>query len=120
MSCNGFPEGLHVLVDDAKHMEGMDIICRTADGAQALLAGLQMPIGVLYMDHDLGPGKDGYDVLKTYFEYCDQNGDSPMFWPRVIQFVTMNPHGRDRMAGLIKDRGYTKEAGSPNWRRPER
>ncbi len=57
---------------------------------------------ILYLDHDLGGKKTGYDILCWLEEH-------PEFLPGDIIFVTSNPVGRQRMQ-QVKERLYKKEA----------
>jgi len=56
---------------------------------------------VLYLDHDLGEDKTGYDVMCWLEEH-------PEFLPGDIFFVSANPVGRQRMQ-QVKEKLYKKE-----------
>lgn len=56
---------------------------------------------ILYLDHDLGCNKTGYDVMCWLEEH-------PEFLPGNISFVSANPVGRQRMQ-QVKERLYEKE-----------
>lgn len=56
---------------------------------------------ILYLDHDLGCKKTGYDILCWLEEH-------PEKLPLDISFVTSNPVGRERMQ-QVKERLYKKE-----------
>jgi len=102
---------LTILVDDCKHFEGMDIICRNGMAAIAVLSSINEAPGLVLMDHDLGDGPDGKEVVERIL---DQNLD---FWPISFQMVSMNPDGVKRIEGVLKDHGYRKADGL--WTREE-
>lgn len=84
-----------LLIDDVRDI-GADVIARTAESGLRLLATLEWE--GLYLDHDLGDGATGYDLLREALEA----GRVP---PQVI-LVTANPVGRQRMADLLRSTGY--------------
>jgi hypothetical protein len=88
---------MELLIDDVRDL-GCDLIARNYGAGVKVL--LNMPIDFLYLDHDLGPGKTGYDVLNFIFR-----PDIRIF-PKVIFLVTMNPVGRDNMKRALEANGY--------------
>lgn len=50
---------------------------------------------LLYLDHDLGDDKTGYDIIN----WLDQNKE---FLPDEIKCISMNPVGRDKINKVIK------------------
>lgn len=52
---------------------------------------------VVSLDHDLGPGPTGYDVLL----WCERNG----VWPNTILIHTANPVGHANMVRCIQASG---------------
>ena len=78
-----------LLIDDQRTIY-VDRVARTfVDGIKALTE--EGPWDVLYLDHDLGEEKTGYDILT----WLEQNMDKR---PGKIVLVTSNIVGRDRMA----------------------
>lgn len=59
-------------------------------------------VGVLSLDHDLGEGKTGYDVL-CWLE--EQTHKYPGFRIPQIRIHSMNPVGRARMLQVLKRLG---------------
>ena len=87
---------LHLLIDDAKNLGTMDVIARTyQEGVDALST---LPVTHLYLDHDLGEDKSGYDLINWAIE----NGKVP---PNV-QIVSMNPVGRQNIERALISAGY--------------
>lgn len=56
---------------------------------------------ILYLDHDLGCNKTGYDVMCWLEEHLE-------FLPNRVVFVTSNPVGRQRME-QVAGKLYKKE-----------
>ncbi len=79
-------------IDDCRNFDGM--IARNYEmGILALeKAG---PWDLLYIDHDLGLGKSGYDVMC----WLEKN---PQYAPKKIICVSSNPPGRKRIEFVIK------------------
>ena len=55
---------------------------------------------IIDLDHDLGPGKSGYDICKWIIE-----NDYPIV---AFHLHTMNPVGRFNMRQLLTHQGYTE------------
>jgi hypothetical protein len=104
-------KGLTILVDDCKNFGGMDIICRNGMAAIAVLTSLNEAPELVLMDHDLGDGPDGKEVTERILA---RERD---LWPVTFQMVSMNPDGVKRIEGVLKDHGYEKQSGTPNWTR---
>jgi hypothetical protein len=87
-----------LLIDDLRVMT----VHRTArtydDGIVALQNG---PWDVLYLDHDLGEEKTGYDITN----WLEQN---PAYQPEAVVLVTMNPVGRENIARALVAMGYIR------------
>jgi len=99
---------MHLYIDDQRDFAGEHaVIARTGENGVLIARALAKHISVLYMDHDLGDGIDGHEVLKQLMTEEVAGG---RIWPRVLPpvvvLVTMNPVGRDRMAALLRDNGY--------------
>lgn len=92
---------MHVLaIDDIRNFADADFICRTADsGIEALL---NKDWDFLYIDHDLGEEKSGYDVLVEVSEIRQH----PL--PKKINIVSMNPVGLEKIGALLKNLGYCR------------
>ncbi len=88
---------MELLIDDVRDL-GCDLIARNYGAGVSVL--LNISIDFLYLDHDLGPGKTGYDVLNFIFQ------DDIRIFPKVIFLVTMNPVGRDNMKRALEANGY--------------
>lgn len=88
-----------IAIDDNRDW-GCDIVARNAEGGTLILSVLKnlSAFEGLCLDHDLGPGKSGYDVLKWGLEND--------LIPKHVQLVTMNPVGRNNMALLLEEYGY--------------
>jgi len=89
---------ISLLVDDVRDLRVTDLIARTYKGAVQVLTALS--VNVLYLDHDLGPGKTGYDLLNFIFD------PKIRIKPKQIILVTMNPVGRQNMIRAILNNGY--------------
>jgi DNA-binding response OmpR family regulator len=55
-------------------------------------------IEFMSLDHDLGPGKDGYDFVRWIVE---NKIDVPL-----IRVHSFNSSGKDRMEKLLRENGY--------------
>ena len=89
---------LHVLIDDIRNIQGMDIICRNASSGIRTCYYFNN-ISHLYIDHDLGDEtRSGYDVIIELLKcgYCPNN----------VQIVSSNPVGVKNIAAALIDYGY--------------
>lgn len=101
-----------VLVDDIREIT-TDRVFRS--GHEAMDAWDQLePVECLYLDHDLGIGPDGYDVIRDILSKVKNK------WPRSVQIVSSSPPGRVRIQNVLTDHGYFRayENGQVYWRRP--
>lgn len=89
---------MHVLIDDVRDLEGMDIICRTASAGMRVCCFFGNDITHLYIDHDLGESKNGYEVIKTLL--------SAGFCPPYVQIVSSNPVGVKNIGAALLNAGY--------------
>lgn len=89
-----------LLIDDERSL-GVDVIARNAEAGKAMLVA-QLWDG-LVLDHDLGPGESGYDVLTWALEHG--------FCPPQVHLVTANPVGRKRMQAALEAAGYRTTLG---------
>lgn len=84
-----------LLLDDIRDIKA-DKVCRNFQCA--CLSVLQYDFDVLYIDHDLGEYKTGYDFIK----YCINNNIS---FKKVV-IIPSNPIVRDNISFALKDDGY--------------
>lgn len=81
----------HLLIDDIRTIYA-DKTCRTyAEGIESLKEG---GWDVLWLDHDLGEEKTGYDIM-CFLE------ENPKYLPGKIVCVSANPVGRKRIEQVI-------------------
>lgn len=89
-----------LLIDDMRDSMGCDAVARTANGARKLLKECKWD--GLCLDHDLGGSETGYDILMWAIEnFCV---------PPLVQLVTSNPVGRDRMGAALVEAGWVKKS----------
>lgn len=91
---------LELLIDDCRNL-GTEAIARTPAAARYLLS-LRIWRRV-YLDHDLGEGETGYDVLTWALERG--------LMPERVQLVTSNPVGRQNMRAALENAGYVTADG---------
>ena len=84
-----------LLVDDKRDLN-CECIARNSEAAKRLIAlgGWEC----VCFDHDLGEKTDGYDILCWALEND--------FLPDMVQIVTSNPVGKERMSLALKNAGY--------------
>ncbi|AFQ22244.1 hypothetical protein My1_085 [Pectobacterium phage My1] len=99
---------LHILFDDVRNLEGMDIIARTTEAMHSLIELHLIKGCYLYMDNDLGASEEGYDILTTILTKTDNR-------PAYVHLVTSNPVARIRMQQLLEAEGYTAYIGGVTW-----
>lgn len=87
-----------LLIDDCRIMDVDRIARNYIEGIRALQ---EEKWDLLYLDHDMGLGPTGYDVL-LWLELF------PEFLPKEILLVTQNPVGRHNMQQIL-DRLYKGE-----------
>ena len=92
-----------LLIDDTRDLGHM--IARDADTGLFLLRNLSGKLEGLMLDHDLGSGMSGYQVLLIALE--------EHILPDRVQLVTMNPVGRKSMEQTLAANGYIKRG--INW-----
>lgn len=90
---------MNLIIDDERTL-GCDLIARTPEAGKKVLRYMWQKIDMLCIDHDLGFGENGCDVIKWAIENeC---------LPTKVQIVTMNPVGRKNIADvLVHDAWYT-------------
>lgn len=89
-----------VLVDDLREIKA-DIVLRDYQSAIDRLSKMKGLVSELYMDHDLGEDKTGYDVIRYLTENDQLDAD------RII-IVSSNPVGRDNIGFELVRYGYRK------------
>lgn len=84
-------------IDDVKTPDFyVDLICR--NGLLALSLLYYLKVSDLYIDHDLGEGINGAEILKELF-IAKHKDDLP----ETIFIISNNPVGRDNMRNIILD-----------------
>lgn len=71
------------------------------------------PYDILFLDHDLGSAKSGYDLLNHIVDLCfDTQGNANELFdrlPKTIECVSSNPPGRANIESLVKFIDKTKK-----------
>ena len=80
-----------LLIDDQRNLKA-DIVARNGETGIAILTAFK--IDALLLDHDLGEGMNGYDVVCFLEERTN-------LLPNTVELVTSNPVGRARMAQVL-------------------
>jgi len=93
-----------LLVDDRRTME-VDVTARTYKEAQRVLRTQEFDR--LYLDHDLGGRKTGYDLVKWMTLVHIQ--------PREILLISANPDGKRDMAEWLLIHGYQRMWGTDGY-----
>lgn len=92
---------MKLLVDDIRNIDGIDIICRSAEIAMIQIHNWG-DVSDLYLDNDLGEGKlEGYDFIKKLYRI---NGRLPQ---RIV-LVSSNPIARERIRKFLIDLNYNQ------------
>lgn len=87
---------LYILIDDVRDIQS-DLIFRNGIIAKMMLPHVPWDSFhriVLYMDHDLGLGPNGYQILDLIINHLK-------VYPDVIYLVTSNPVGKKNMSSLL-------------------
>ena len=104
---------LTVLVDDTRNLTA-DIICRTVEGAIAVLMHLPEALDLLMLDWDLGgTGDTAEEVLKAL------SLEARMLLPKAIQVISGCPRGRMVLAKWLEDMRYRFNSGDSTWYKVE-
>lgn len=94
---------MHILIDDIRNLDGMDIIIRNAHTATTFIDTFDTTGHVLYMDNDLGHHSiEGRHLLTTLLELGQQ--------PSLVVLVSSNPVGVADMQHTLKHYGYIVDA----------
>jgi hypothetical protein len=83
--------GITVLVDDERNLIA-DVVYKSGSAAMDGYPSLS-DVDLLKMDHDLGPGPDGYDVLKHILHPAWGHEEAKWPLPKAVKLVTSNPVG---------------------------
>ena len=86
-----------ILIDDVR-IFGVDIIARNGKAGLYILHSLSGLIDGAIIDHDLGDGINGHDVIKRALQ------DNCL--PKRVQLCSMNPVGLKAMADTLRAAGY--------------
>lgn len=92
---------LHILIDDIRDLNGMDIIIRTPKAALRYVTENETTGHFLYMDNDLSgePGSiEGHDILGRVLLLGHR--------PKKVILVTSNPVAAQWMRNALLDVGY--------------
>lgn len=93
---------LNILVDDLREPIGkFDLVFRS--GGRFLTWVKKSPvsenIGTLYLDHDMGEGYTGYEVITILLEEMKIK-------PREVRIVSSNPVGIQNIGRALEHNGY--------------
>lgn len=89
----------HILIDDVRNLNGMDIIIRTPEAAVEFLNKTDTTGHFVYMDNDLAvDGMEGYQILRLLLEFGQR--------PKKVVLVTSNPVAKQTMRNDLLDLGY--------------
>jgi hypothetical protein len=94
---------LHILIDDIRNLQGMDIIIRDPQAAYTFLDAFDTSGHFLYMDNDLGD----HDLLnegQSILRYAITLGQLP----KKVILVTSNSVAANNMRNLLVAHGYTE------------
>ena len=99
----------HLLIDDIRNLDDMDLIARTYNAGVSCL--IMLSVTHLYLDHDLGEDQTGYDILKFMADHVLYCKGFKNIMPSFIQLVTANPVGKENMKNLLISEGYSTKDG---------
>jgi hypothetical protein len=94
-------------IDDIRDCKGADLIARNYElGCFCidLMDRMYNSRWELWIDHDLGENKTGYDII-NYIEsnYHNFVGSKP---PEIVKILSANPVGRDRIIRALNSMNY--------------
>lgn len=98
---------LHILFDDVRDLNGMDIIVRTGPAMLYFISKIDTTGHYLYLDNDLGGHIEGIDVLERLILLKQ--------YPAHVYLVTSNTSARERMQTALTNYGYTPDATYLQW-----
>jgi len=91
---------MYLLIDDERDLN-CNIICRDGWTGLTVLRAIHEQVTVLCMDHDLGEGINGYQVIVKAIK---EN-----ILPKEVQIVSANIIGAKRIKEVLIDAGYTAD-----------
>lgn len=94
---------LSLLIDDMRNID-VDVIARNGEAGLKLL-GYNI-WSALYIDHDLGDGINGYQVITRMLE------NEKIVLPTYVMIVSSNPVGRENIGRALEYSGYTRKTPS--------
>ncbi len=89
------------LVDDLRDIKA-DSVARTYADAVRIAEQLDLSKAVLYLDHDLGEVKTGYDFIS--YLIAEDN------LPKEVLIVSSNPVGRDNIGRALVQEGFIRKS----------
>lgn len=104
------PEGLNIFVDDERECNRSGFYhAKSAEEALGLL--LTQKVANLALDHDLGSGMNGYQLVLYLAERSEDEYFPRNYWPKNEPTIhTDNPVGRENMQAVIDRYGpYPKK-----------
>jgi len=93
---------VNIYLDDYRSAPDGFILVKTVKECQKLIKEHKGNINILSLDHDLGEGKTGYDLVKWLSFYNGKKGYGENYFPKEIYLHTMNPVGRMNMNQLLE------------------
>lgn len=99
---------LTLLIDDLRDIQA-DIICRTYQGAEQIINTIWLQDWTLFLDHDLGESKTGYDIINLMLNTSNIPGH--------IIIVSSNPVGRDNIGRALDSTGMYKRCSPHEFKR---
>jgi len=88
---------MDLMIDDTRNLS-VDIIARTYNAGKTILQS-DIKIDELWLDHDLGEDKTGYDILNEVIDI-----HSNLQKPKFISIITSSPVGREKMILALTSR----------------
>lgn len=93
---------MHILFDDVRNLEGMDIILRTSEAMVLFIQNFNTSGHFVYFDSDIGdPSIQGYHILRRLLEKGQR--------PSHVCIVTSNPVDAENMRVTLVEYGYNSK-----------
>ena len=93
---------INIYLDDLRPAPEGFILARNVKECQNLIINNRGKVNILSLDHDLGKGKTGYDLVKWLSFYNEREGYGENYFPKEIYLHTMNPVGRMNIYQLLE------------------
>ena len=93
---------INIYLDDLRPAPKGFVLVKTVKECQILMMNNKGKINILSLDHDLGKGKTGYDLVKWLVFYNGKEGYGENLFPNKIYLHTANPVGRENMYRLLE------------------